>query len=168
MSALLAQISVPGAEHALESASQEGWLAVLVTIIVLSFIAATVFLARLVIRQADKRETEALERETRMADRIDAMENREREREQQYSDEMRTLTEKVTEALVHAREAQDSMRQALTALTTTMGDVNGDIKSLCQLMRVCPCLLMGKSRGRYKLVDEDGAEVDLTQFDATP
>jgi hypothetical protein len=70
---ILSQIE--GAGQAIEQAAKTGWEAVVVVVILLSFLAAIAFLAKWFVNSFDKQLTAAVTREERLATRITALED---------------------------------------------------------------------------------------------
>ena len=170
---LLAQIT--GADEAITTAAKHSWEAAIIVVMIVAFMAVIIYMIRQMITTADinmkalmadataERKLSS-DREERMAARIDRNEEVIGNLEEKHTQQLVSLTEKVTEAITASTGLQEAMRQTLERMDDTMGAVNGDLKELCQLIRVCPCLLVGKMRGKYQLVDrETGKPVDLRE-----
>lgn len=103
-------------------------------------------------------------RENRMAARIDLLEAAELEMHKGYSDKLMSLTEKVTDAIAQSADAQRAMNQTLQTVTEVMRTVNGDLREMCSLLKMSPCLMLGTARGDYTLIDKEGHAVELDAF----
>ena len=139
---LFAQITEAG--QVLDEAGKHGWESVMIAFVVLSCFAAIAFMFR-------SQNQASLTREARMAARIDAQDAT-----------VARLAESVTKALSESAQAIREMRETLARLDDTQSAVNGDLRNLITRMEGCPCLLFGRFRDKYKIVEiETGKQVDL-------
>lgn len=111
---MLAQI--PGAEQAIQSAASEGWVAVLLVVIVLSIIASTIWTIRFIMMQNASREE-------RMAKSIE-----------NGSLRMERLVEDNTRIMTKTTETQHELCHAIDRMDATMRGFNGDLHKLCLFM----------------------------------
>ena len=159
---------IPGAEEAIKQASESGYEAVLMVVMMVALVGSITYLGKFFVSRATEREdkatAKAMEREDRMATRIDTLEDVIRNRDTEYQKTLVKLVSEVTSAITRAASVQDEMRATLDLVREVMGEVNGDIKELCQLLKVCPCLLAPGGRESYKVIDAAGDEVKLEHF----
>ena len=136
-------------DEVVKVAAQHSWEAALLVVIVL---AAFTFIGWMLKRIL----AEAREREARMAERIDRLEDAENQTHVHYNNQLNKLTEAVTTALVKSTETQ-------AQLIETMGQMTKDMRELCTLLKSCPCLLLKDRRGTFKILDEKGQEIVTVQ-----
>ena len=91
-------MDIPGVDTAIKSASQQGWLAVIVCIVIFVFIAGLSWLVKYSLDKAysslEADRKISMERETRMATRLDEQENLVRQIQGQFILEYKALTER--------------------------------------------------------------------------
>lgn len=150
---LLGQIDA-GA-NIVDSASQHSWEAALLASLVLGGFG---FLGWMLKRTLATGEA----RETRMASRIDALENQIASMHTEHNANTAKMSRLVTEAIVQSTETMRAMNATLQGLSASTQQVNGDLKEMCSLLKMCPCLMVGMNRGDYRIVDRDGKEVHTT------
>ena len=139
----------------LEEAGKHGWESAMIAFVVLSCFAAIAFMFR-------SQNLASLKREERMATRIDGQDATIARMESEHSKINAALTERVTGALSEATQAIREMRETLARLDNTQSAVNGDLRDLITRMDGCPCLLFGRFRDKYKIIEiETGKHVDL-------
>lgn len=161
---LLGQIPVPDPTKVIDRASGVSWEAGMLAIIIVVFMSAIVYMIK---RQADQvRDDRKIyqEREMRMAKRIDELEDKLREIDAGHSARLVDMIKEVTTAILKTVDCQQAVSLSLSNLSETMDQVNGDIKDLCQLIRLSPCLLAGCKRGDYRIVDHEGKELELSEI----
>lgn len=148
---------IPGAGEAIKSAANHSWEAVIIVIVILSCMTALVLMFK-------AQNSAALKREDRMALRLDTQDKTIEDMETKHAAAMVVQTKQVTDALNESSQAIREMRETLGRLDATNATVNDDLRDMINLMSVCPCLLVGKYRGKYQLVDtETGKPVDLQE-----
>lgn len=156
---------IPDPTMVVEKATGVSWEAGMLAVIIVAFMSTIIYMIK---RQNDNQKVEleaSAARESRMAARIDILEDEYRKSQKDFADNLVLLTKDLSTAMMETKSAMSEMRETLASLTTVMGTVNGDISKLCQMMQLCPCLLLGKYRGRFKLIDDEtGKVVDLTRF----
>ena len=121
-------LQVPGADEAISEAAKSGWVEVLLVLLVLFLVSGLSYLARLYMVQNH-------DREERMAKRIDKLEEDLRNSDKQHSGDLLALTMKVTEVVTISNTTSSEMRESLDQLAGVMGEMNGDIKELCSLLK---------------------------------
>jgi Zn-dependent protease with chaperone function len=129
---LLAQIA-PGAEQAIQAAAESGrWEAVALVVVMLAIAGMMVWLVKLWITQASKREADTLAqailREERLGKRIDMLE-----------DYIRTTL----------KEATDNASKAMLTLNVSMSENTRVVSELIQTLHTTrPCFAVGESQER--------------------
>ena len=113
------------------------------------------------LRESDKveskmREQIAADREDRMAKRIDVLEDQIKSDKEQHSNVLMQMIERVTTAIAASTEEHAANRRALEQLTLTMDKLNGDIRDMCRLLQMSPCLMAGLKRGDIRITDKEG------------
>lgn len=160
---LLAQIPMPDPTPVIQKAASVSWEATMLAFIMVVFMSVIVYMIKRQNDQALEERKNHAERESRMAKRIDDLEDESRKVESAHSVQLVALIKEVTIAIMKSNETQLSTSLTIQTLVATMNEVNGDIKELCQLIRMSPCLLTGCGREGYKLVDKQGREVKLSE-----
>ena len=161
---ILAQL--PNPDTVIETATNHGWEAGMVAFILIGLAAAMTYVLK---RQydsatherdkANSREERILkanaEREIRMANRIDALED-------MLSSRLMAINAEMVAAMISTRESLDAIRETMLCVKNSMERMEKSQLQLCQLLAVCPCLFIAKQRGKVKLVDvETGKEISL-------
>jgi len=139
----------------IDSAANHGWESALLASLVLGGFGFLGWMLRQVL-------VDARLRESLWTKRLDAQEQEFASSQRAYTASLVLLSERVVECIATSSEAQRDMNQTLQKVANVMDEVNGDIKELCSLMKVCPCLVIGMHRGDYRIVDKDGTPVNLT------
>ena len=99
---------MPGTEQAIQAASQRGYEAIVMVIIVLAMLTFFAALGKWFLNQTDRRLTEAMEREQRLGGRIDVL-------EQFIQDTLMKMVEQVTAAMNGNTRATQTLTDALNA-----------------------------------------------------
>jgi len=153
-------LQVPDPSEVMKTAHETGsWVVVLLCFLVLAMVAGFVMLFKMMRdtykdqvaqlqKDSDERNTEARARETRMAERIDTL-------EQAQFDKMTTM-------LGQLMELTTKTEATLSEFCGTQREINGDLKDLVAKLEVSPCLVHRMSN--IKVVDRDtGQEVPLDE-----
>ena len=148
-------MQLDSAGQIIDTAAAHGWESALLASLVLGGFGFLGWMLRQVL-------TDARLRESLWTKRLDAQEQEFSSSQRAYTASLVALSEKVVECVATSSEAQRDMNQTLQKVANVMDEVNGDIRELCSLMKVCPCLVIGMHRGEYRIVDKDGEPVNLT------
>lgn len=156
--------ALPDPTPIITKASGVSWEAGMLAFIMVVFLSVIIYMIK---RQNDQMEAERkshIERENRLGLRIDSLEDKMHAMEADHSAKSLAMTREVTVAILKAAESQGDSSVTIQTLIATMNEVNGDIKDLCQLIRMSPCLLTGCGREGYQLADKDG---NVVRFEET-
>lgn len=93
------------------------------------------------IKEGDQQRADASAREERMGSRIDKLEN--------------LNAQKLTEMVEKMLELMTKVETTLASFSMAQNTINGDLKKLCSLLELSPCLALSKARGKYRIVDEE-------------
>ena len=157
---LLAQ-GIPDPSKVIDKASGVSWEAGMVAFVMVCCMGVIVYMIK---RQNDNVSAErqvAAEREERMAKRMNDMEDKLHLVEKENSTQLLITTKEMASAIAQSTAAQITVREALSELTQTNNVINGDLKELCALLKLSPCIALGHLRGNWKIVDDKGNEVKL-------
>lgn len=97
---------MPGVDTAIQSASQRGYEAVVMVVIILVMLGFFGLLSRWFLKSTDKRLQEAMQREERLGARIDVLETF-------INDTLLKLVERVTDAMLANTQATEALTQML-------------------------------------------------------
>ena len=178
---LLAQI--PDPSKVVEKATGVSWEAGMLAVIIVAFMSTIIYMVKRqndsareerleasALREEDRKQAQIREeasaaRETRMAERIDTLEDTIKAIQVDHRTEILGLLRDVTTAIAASSESQNAMRQCLGELRETLGQVNGDIKEMCSLLKLSPCLIAGRARGDIRIIDSAGNEIPVGQLE---
>jgi hypothetical protein len=135
-------------EEVVRGAVEHGWEAGLLAVGFLAIVAALWLIVRWLLRQRDRDSRAAEARETRMADRVTALEGFIREK---LLDTLNTAAS----ALQSSAETQKSMAEVIREHTRVTLDLDGAIKELAARISLRPCLLSEEARAEFM---EEAAE----------
>lgn len=147
----------------IEKATGVSWEAGMLALIIFAFMSAITYLMK---RQNDNARDERAvwnEREKRLGTRIDVLEDELKASQRLHSEQLVSLIREVTSAILRSNEEQAATRATLGNLERTMGLVNGDIKEMCRLLTLSPCLIAGRARGDLRILDKDGNEIAILE-----
>jgi len=173
---------IPDPSEVVSHANNVSWEAGMLAVIIVAFMSVIIYMIKrqndsmkeerisaAKLRESDKeearlREQIAADRESRMAKRIDVLEDQIKADKTTHANTLVGLIERVTLAITAASEQHAATQKTLEALTDTLGEVNGDIKQMCQLLQLSPCLVAGVERGDIRLLDNTGNEIKVQKI----
>ncbi len=152
MSFILAQ-AIPDPTKVIDTATGVSWEAGMLALIMVSCLILIGYMFK---RQSDSSD--------RMATRLSEVENELRKIEKDHRDSLVAVSKEMANAITESTAARQSVHTALIELTRASNVLNGDLKELCQLLKLSPCIAIGSLRGDYKLIDRaTGKEVELVR-----
>ena len=156
---------IPDPSEVIHAATGVSWEAGMVAVILVACMGALVYMMK---RQNDNIRDEravAAAREDRMANRMNGLEDRIDTLQTQHANTLVLLSKEIAQAMAESTAARVAVNEALAEMARASMVLNGDIKELCSLLKLSPCIALGQLRGRYKIVDERGNEIKLLNQD---
>ena len=156
-------LQIPDPTKVIDAATGVSWEAGMLALVMVTCMGVIVYMVK---RQNDNVSQERIvaeSRENRMAQRMNEMENDLRRLEKENSDQLLAMSKEMARAIAESTSARMSVHSAVSELTRANATLNSDLKELCSLLKLSPCIAIGTLRGHYKLIDDHGNEIELVK-----